>query len=78
MPIVRLVLVFVTHEERPKRIKQTLVRHENVNRRVKTFDCVPGAFRNDLSLHRDYFCAAVKIVQISIENGDELPEILQA
>ena len=61
-----------------KRIKQILARHENVNRRVKTFDCMSGVFRHDLSLHRDYFYAVVNIVQISIENGDKLPEISQA
>ena len=58
-----------------KRTNQTLARHENVNRHVNAFDCMPGVLRYDLNLNRDYFCAAANIVQIFIENGDKVPEI---
>ena len=58
-----------------KLIKRVLARHENVNRRVKSFDCMSGRFRHDLFLHNIYFLAVVNIAQISIENGDKLPEV---
>ena len=58
-----------------KLIKNILARHENVNRRVKSFDSMSGRFRHDLLLHNICFLAVVNIVQISIENGDALPEV---
>ena len=73
-----MVFVFVKIIIHATKGKKILARYENVNRRVKTFDCVSGIFRNDLILHLDYFCAPVSIAQISIEDSDELPEIEQA
>ena len=58
-----------------KKIKAILARHENVNRRIKSFDCMSGVFRHDLALHHVYFYAIVNIVQIAIENGEKLPEV---
>ena len=60
------------------RIKQILARHENVNRRIKSFDCMSEMLRHDLSLHHVYFHAVVNIVQIAIENGEKLPDVSPA
>ena len=58
-----------------KRIKKILARHENVNRRIKSFDCLSGTFRHELYLHHVFFNAVVNIVQLGIENGEVLPEV---
>ena len=58
-----------------KRIKKILARHENVNRRIKSFDCLSGTFRHELYLHHVFFNAVVNIVQLGIENGEALPEV---
>ena len=58
-----------------KRIKKILARHENVNRRIKSFDCLSGTFRHELCLHHVFFNAVVNIAQIGIENGEVLPEV---
>ena len=50
-----------------KRTKQVLARHEETNHHVKTFDCMSDVFSNNLSFHRDNFCANLSIAQISIE-----------
>ena len=61
-----------------KVIRRVLARHENVNRRIKSFDCMVGKFRHDLLLHNIYFLAVVNIVQIAIECGDALPKVSSA
>ena len=58
-----------------KVIRRILARHENVNRRIKSFDCMAGKFRHDLLLHNVHFLAVVNIVQIAIECGDALPKV---
>ena len=58
-----------------KLIKRALARHENVNRRVKSFDCMSGRLRHDLFLHNICFLAVANIAQISIKNRDKLPEV---
>ena len=58
-----------------KVIRRILARHENVNRRTKSFDCVAGKFRHDFLLHNMCFLAVVNIVQIAIECGDALPKV---
>ena len=52
-----------------------LPRHENVSRRIKSFDFLSETFRHDLSLHRVFFHAVANIVQIGIENGEKLPDV---
>ena len=61
-----------------KAIRRILARHENVNRRIKSFDCMAGKFRHDLLLHNIYFLAVVNIVQIAIECVDALPKVFSA
>ena len=58
-----------------KWIKKILARHENANRRIKSFDCLSETFRHDLSLHHVFFHAVANIVQIGIENGEKLPDV---
>ena len=58
-----------------KVIRRILARHENVNQRIKSFDCMAGKFRHDLLLYNIYFLAVIKIVQIAIECGDALPKV---
>ena len=60
---------------RHKRRQNMLARHENVNRRVKSFDSLSGAFRHDVSKHHVCFHAVVNIVQIAIETCDERPSL---
>ena len=47
-------------------------RHENLNRRFKTFGCLKQVFRHSPDKHCTVFCAVASIVQISLENGPPL------
>ena len=58
-----------------KYMKKVLARHENVNRRIKSFECLSGTFRHDVSLHHVFFHAVANIVQLSIECGEKLPDV---
>ena len=58
-----------------KVIRRILARHENVNRRIKSFDCVAGKFRHDLLLHSTCFLAVVDVAQIAIECRGKLPGV---
>ena len=58
-----------------KYMKKVLARHENVNRRIKSFECLSGTFRHNVFLHHDFFHAVANIVQLSIECGEKLPDV---
>ena len=58
------------------RLKQIIARHENINRRVKSFACLSEIFCYDLSLYYVFFQVVINIVQVSIEEGDKLPNII--
>ena len=56
-------------------LKRIMARHENVNRRIKTFSCLSDTFRHDLSLHHIFFQAVINVIQIAMKNGNKLPSI---
>ena len=46
--------------------KHARARHEHLNRRFKTFDCLQQVFRHDLSKHSDVFWAVAVVTQLSL------------
>ena len=55
--------------------KRVASRHETVNCRLKSFGCLSGKFRHDLSKHRVFFQAVTVITQVNITNGDPLFDV---
>ena len=58
-----------------KGVQNMLARHENVNRRIKSFDCLPGTFRQDVSKHSMCFRATCNLVQIAIASSGIFPDV---
>ena len=58
-----------------KGMQNMLARHENVNRRIKSFDCLSGTFRQDVSKHSMCFHAVCNLIQIAIASGEKLPDV---
>ena len=55
-----------------KGLQNMLARHENVNRRIKSFDCLSGSFQQYVSKHSMNFHAVCNLVQIVITFSDNL------
>ena len=58
-----------------KGLQNMLARHENVNRRIKSFDCLSRTFRQDVSKNSICFHAVCNLVQIAIVSGENLPDV---
>ena len=63
-----------THRYKTKQIEHA--RHETLNRRLKQFGCLKQQFRHPISKHSTLFFAVVTIVQISLQNGHPLFDIM--
>ena len=70
----KIFFVSKSGSEDCKVIRRALARHESVNRRTKSFDCMSGKFRHDLLLLKNHFLVVVSIAQVAIEHGDALPK----
>jgi hypothetical protein len=52
-------------------------RHETVNARLKNFEILKQVYRHDLLDHSDVFRAAVVLIQLAIENGEPLFQVIR-
>ena len=59
----------------PKFYKNVRARHENINRRIKTFSVIGSTFRHPLHKHVPCFFAVANIVQLKMDNGNPMPKI---
>lgn len=52
--------------------RRLMSRHETVNKRIKQFNVLSGAFRHDLTKHRLCFYSVVNITQLIIKYEEPL------
>ena len=58
-----------------KLLKAIMARHENVNQRIKLFQCMRQMFRHGWKKHKLCFEAVLKLVQVKLQNGQPLAPI---
>lgn len=58
-----------------RQMKNIMARHENVNQRIKSFQCMRQMFRHGWKRHNLCFEAVIKLVQIKLLNGEPLAAI---
>ena len=58
-----------------KCLKNIMARHENVNQRIKSFFCMRHMYRHGWEKHNLCFEAVIKLVQITLQNGQPLPPL---
>lgn len=59
-----------------KQRKLFRARHESVNARLKNFEVLNQKYRHSLYSHGDVFRAVAVLVQLSIENGEPLWQVI--
>ena len=60
---------------RKRVIKKIMARHEDVNGRIKDYNCMMHHFRHGWEKHNCSFESIIRLVQIKIENGQPLASI---
>ena len=56
-------------------LKRIMARHEVVNQRIRSFQCMRQMFRHGLEKHKICFQAVIKLVQIKLQNGEPLAPV---
>lgn len=63
----------IVHKEGQQQMRGELrMRHENVNKRFKNFECLANRFRHPLNKHSPFFRAVAVLTQLSISGGEAL------
>jgi len=61
-----------TSDQHRLAMKELRKRHETINGKLKTFECLRNQWRHSLDKHHIAFRACLVIVQLCIENGREV------
>ena len=58
-----------------RQLKNIMARHENLNQRVKSFQCMRQMFGHGWKKHNLCFDAVIKLVQLKLQNGQPLAAV---